>query len=122
MKELTDIHADRFYTELVSNGMLLEERVNASNEDGDFKLFFGFEDASYEAEEEEYTLEEYGEAYYFKDGKVYMVTVHLETNEASGVNELEHAEIAALIQELIENSSDGEEYFYQENEWAQAYR
>lgn len=122
MKELTDLHADRFYIELINSAKLLEERVSGKNDEDEFRIFFGFEDALDEAEEEGFELEEYGEAYFFKDGKVYLVTVHLETNEAIGINELDQKETKSFVQELIENSSDGEDYFYQENEWAITYK
>jgi len=50
MKELENIHPDRFYTELVSNAQLLEERVLGTNEEGESQLFYGFEDAIDEAD------------------------------------------------------------------------
>jgi len=60
--------------------------------------------------------------FFHKEGKVYLVSVHLETSEAVGVNELERKEIVNLVQDLIELSSDSEDYFYQENEWALGYK
>ena len=120
MIELSNIHPDRFYTDLVGTAVLIRETVDGTNEDGDLNTFYGFEDAVYEAEEESYTLEEYGVAEYFNDGKVYHVTVHLESNEASGVNELEANEIQDLLNDLI----NGEAYegdadaFYENNAWA----
>jgi hypothetical protein len=124
MIELSNIHPDRFYTDLVSNGVLIEEKVDGSNEDGDLNTFYGFEDAVYEAEEESYTLEAYGTAHIFKDGKIYMVTVHIESNEASGVNELEASEIKDLINELIngEPHEGDADSFYESNAWALAFK
>ena len=121
MKELENIHPDRFYTELVSNAQLLEERVLGTNEEGESQLFYGFEDAVDEADYEGYTLEEYGEAYFYQEGKVYMASVFVENNEGVGINELEKEEIIQLIAELIVTHEDDEEWFYSENEWAKAF-
>jgi hypothetical protein len=120
MKELDNIHADRFYTDLVINGKLIQETVLGTNEDGDSQVFYLFEDAIDEAEEEGFELESYGEAYYYKDGKVYLVTVFLENNEGSGVNELDAKEISELIQKLIEQEPhEGDsDSFYESETWA----
>ena len=104
------------------NGKLIEERVNGTNEDGEIQLFYCFEDAVDEADYEGFTLDEYGEAYYYKEGKVYMVTVYLENNEASGINELDREEIIQLIAELIVSNDDDEEWFYEQNEWAKEFK
>lgn len=120
MKELDNIHADRFYTDLVINGKLIQETVFGTNEDGDSQVFYLFEDAIDEAEEEGFELESYGEAYYYKDGKVYLVSVFLENNEGSGVNELDAKEISELIQKLIEQEPyEGDsDSFYESETWA----
>ena len=122
MKELDNVHQDRFYTDLVMNGKLIEERVNGTNEDGETQLFYCFDDAVDEAEYEGFTLDEYGEAYYYKEGKVYLASVYLENNEASGINELESEEIVQLIAELIVSNDDDEEWFYEQNEWAKEFK
>ena len=90
MKELENIHAGRFYTDLVINGKLIQETVVGTNEDGDSQVFYLFEDAIDEAEEEGYELESYGEAYYYKDGKVYLVSVLVENNEGCLVRHAHH--------------------------------
>ena len=124
MKELENIHADRFYTDLVTNGRLIQETVLGTNGDGDSQLFYIFEDAVSEAEEEGFELDAYGEAYYYKEGKVYLVSVFLENIEGCGVNELESNDIAELIKTLI----DGEPYegdsdsFYESETWAVDFR
>lgn len=120
MKELENIHADRFYTDLVINGKLIQETVLGTNEDGDSQVFYLFEDAIDEAEEEGFELESYGEAYYYKDGKVYLVSVFLENNEGSGVNELDAKDISELIQKLIEQEPyEGDsDSFYESESWA----
>lgn len=120
MKELDNIHADRFYTDLVINGKLILETVLGTNEDGDSQVFYLFEDAIDEAEEEGFELESYGEAYYYKDGKVYLVSVFLENNEGSGVNELDAKDISELIQKLIEQEPyEGDsDSFYESETWA----
>jgi hypothetical protein len=121
MKELENIHTDRYYTDLVMKAQLLEERVLGTNEDGETQMFYGFEDAVDEADYEGYTLEEYGEAYFYQEGKVYMASVYVENNEGVGINELEKEEIIQLIAELIVTHDDDEEWFYSENEWAKAF-
>ncbi len=120
MKELDNIHPDRFYTDLVSNGTLIQESVEGENEDGDINTFYFFEDAIYEAEEEGYTLNDYGEAYYYKDGKIYLISVYIENNEAVGVNEFDSNDIENFINGLImsEEFEGDEDAFYQNNEWA----
>ena len=67
-------------------------------------------------------MDEYGEAYYYKEGKVYLTSVYLENNEASGINELESEEIVQLIAELIVSNDDDEEWFYEQNEWAKEFK
>ncbi len=120
MKELENIHADRFYTDLVINGKLIQETVLGTNEDGDSQVFYLFEDALDEAEEEGYELESYGEAYYYKEGKVYLVSILVENNEGCGVNELEPKDIVELIQTLIEQQPfEGDsDSFYERETWA----
>ena len=120
MKEVENIHPGRFYTDLVINGKLIQETVFGINEDGDSQVFYLFEDALDEAEEEGFELESYGEAYYYKEGKVYLVSVLVENNEGCGVNELEPKEIAELIQTLIEQQPfEGDsDSFYERETWA----
>lgn len=120
MKEVENIHPGRFYTDLVINGKLIQETVLGTNEDGDSQVFYLFEDALDEAEEEGFELESYGEAYYYKEGKVYLVSVLVENNEGCSVNEVEPKEIAELIQTLIEQQPfEGDsDSFYERETWA----
>jgi len=105
MKPLTEINANKFYTQLVLEGQLIEELVEGVDEDGEWYKYYGFEDAEYEADGES-TLNEYGNALYFFEGKVYDAVVYLENNEGSGINELDASEIKALIGRLREESED----------------
>ena len=120
MKELENIHTDRFYTDLTINGKLIEETVFGTNDEGDTQKFYIFEDAIYESEEEGFELAEYGDAYYFKDGKVFLVTVFIENNEGCVVNELDSNEISELIHRLIdEQPYEGDsDLFYECEPWA----
>jgi hypothetical protein len=121
MKTLDNIHAGRFYTDLVLNGHLIEETVEGQDEDGEWSTFYGFEDAVDEAPYENVTLNDHGIAYYAYKGKVYEVTVFIENSEGTGVNELEAEEINGLAKRLLEESNDlgySEAEFYEKEPWA----
>lgn len=120
MKELIDIHADRFYSDLVKNAVLIEERVEGTNENGDLRTFYGFDDAFDEADYESFVLDEYGTAFYYFNHKIFMVSIFLENNEAIGINEFEEEEVKEFIAELINSDPyfGDKATFLAENNWA----
>ena len=124
MKHLDQIHTDRFYTKLVHEGKLIEERATGTDEDGDPVEYWGFDDAEEEAEDEGATLDDHGTALYFFEGKVYEVVVYLPNNEGTGVNEYEADDIDDLIKRLIEeNEENGDDLddFHENHPWAQQF-
>lgn len=122
-KELNIENLNKFYEELKKNGKLIQEQVMGSNEDGDLQVFFGFEDAIDEADEEGYELETFGEAYYYFDGKILELSVTIEEGELNSVFELEQSEIHQFIKKLIaEEPYEGDsESFYNDNDWAKSF-
>lgn len=124
MKHLDHLHADRFYTKLVHEGKLILEKAEGEDEEGKTVEYWGFDDAKSEAEYEGVTLNEYGNAAYFFEGKVYEAVVYLPNNEASGINEYEADDIKSLIKELMDDDSDYQddtEYFLEMNPWAKQF-
>jgi hypothetical protein len=119
MKHLTDINPNKFYTQLVLHGHLIEEVVEGVDDDGEWFKYYGFEDAEFEADGES-TLNSEGNALYFFEGKVYDVVVYLENNEGTGINELDASEIKELIERLREESEDlgySESEFLESQPW-----
>ena len=106
MKHLDNINPNKFYTQLVHHGHLIEEVVDGVDQDGNWSSFYDFEDAIIDAEDEGVTLNEYGNAKYYFEGKIYDVVVYLENYEGSGINELEIDEIEALINKLRNQSEE----------------
>ena len=120
MKHLENINPNKFYTRLVLEGHLVEEIVEGVDEDGNWSTFFNFDDAVSEAKYEDVTLNEYGNATYYYEGKVYEVVVYLENNEGTGINELEIDEIKSLINKLRRESDElgiSELDFLQKEPW-----
>jgi hypothetical protein len=124
MKHLEKINTNKFYTKLVLEGVLIEEKVSGTDSEGNIVDYWGFEDAIFESDDEGTTLEEYGSAHYFIDGKVYEVIVYVLNNEGTGVNELSIEDINQVIKRLkdefldINGVTDG---FYEEHAWAKYY-
>ena len=116
MKHLDKLHADRFYTKLVTEGHLIQEKVEGTDNDGKFHEYWGFDDAENEAGWEGVTLNDYGNALYFMDGTVYEAVVYLPNNEGSGINEYESEDIEQLIKDLIKEIGDIDE-FYEKEPW-----
>lgn len=114
MKHLDNINPNKFFTQLVHHGHLIEEVVEGVDQDGNWSSFYDFEDAIIDAEDEGVILNEYGNAKYYFEGKIYDVVVYLENYEGSGINELEIDEIEALINKL---RSQSEESGYSESDF-----
>ena len=122
-KELQILDLAQFHSKLNTEGILILEQVMGNNDDGDFKIFFGFEDAVDEAEEEGYELESIGEAYCFHEGKLFELSTEIESGEVLAIFELDPNECAQFVKKLItEEPYEGNaEYFFKENEWAKAF-
>jgi hypothetical protein len=122
-KELQISNLSQFHSKLNSEGILILEQVMGNNDDGDFKIFFGFEDAVDEAEEEGYELESKGEAYCFHEGKIYEISTEIESSEVLAIFELDPNECSQFVKKLIkEEPYEGNaEDFFEENDWAKAF-
>ena len=124
MKHLDKINPNKFYTKLVLEGTMIEEKVSGTDGDGNIVDYWGFEDAIYESEEEGTTLEDYGSAHYFIDGQVYEAIVYIPNNEGTGINELGIEDINLIIKNLradfveINGEING---FYEDHPWAENY-
>lgn len=123
-KEIFDVNLSEFFENLKAEGDLIQEQVMGSNEDGDSKVFYYFEDAVDESEEEGYELDQFGEAYYFYEEKIYEVSIDITSGQPSSLSELDQKEIEQLIKKLIadEPYEGNTETFYEENSWAQNFR
>jgi Fe2+ or Zn2+ uptake regulation protein len=120
MKELENINCNKFYTQFVIDGHLIEEIVEGVSHENNWVTFYGFEDAAEEAEYEEVTLNKYGNATYFFEGKVYEAIVFLENSECTSVKEFENEEIKALIDKLKNEAFElgySEVEFIQKEPW-----
>ncbi|MCH2042948.1 MAG: hypothetical protein MK212_02315 [Saprospiraceae bacterium] len=121
MEHLDGIHYERFYRGLINNATLIEERIEGETEDGDVEIYYGFDDAEDEAEHDEATLAEYGEAYYFQEGKVYQCIIYFENAECTGVNLFDEDETKSFVQELLETAHGDEDALLESQSWAKAY-
>lgn len=117
MKELEGIHHERFYRQLIEEATLVEEHIEGETEGGELQTFYGFEDAEDEAQYEGATLLVYGEAYFHKDEKVYMCTIHFENMECVGVNVLDEEEIKDFVSTLLETEHGDENALIANQPW-----
>ena len=86
MEHLDGIHYERFYRDLIDTAFLINEVVEGETESGDIETYYEFADAEDEAYHDGATLSEYGNAFYFKDGKIYECVIYLENSECTGIN------------------------------------
>lgn len=122
MKHLDNIHSDRFYTELVESAFLIHEVVEGKTESGEIQTYYDFEDAEDEASYDAAVLSEYGNAYYFKDDKIYECVIYLENMECTGVNLYDDPdEIKSFVKELLVIAQEDEDELLDQNPWAKKY-
>lgn len=122
MKHLDQIHPDRFYTELVDNAFLIHEVVEGKTESGELQTYYDFEDAEDEASYDGAILSEYGNAFYFKDDKIYDCVIYLENMECTGVNLMDgFDEIKSFVKDLLAIEQDDEDELLNQNPWAKKY-
>ncbi len=122
MEHLTGIHYERFYRDLIENAFLIHEKVEGETLSGEWNTYYNFEDAEDEASWDEATLSEYGNAYYFKDDKIYECVIFLENMECTGVNLYsDFNEIKSFVNELLELELDDEESLLANQPWVKSY-
>jgi uncharacterized tellurite resistance protein B-like protein len=122
MEHLDKIHPERFYRELIDNAFLIQEVVEGEMESGEWQSYYNFEDAEDEASHDGASLSEYGNAFYFKDDKIYECVIYLQNMECTGVNLYnEPSEIKSFVKELLVlHQNDKEELLFQQP-WAKKY-
>ena len=116
MEHLVNIHYERFYRDLIDNATLIHEVIEGETEDGDFENYYCFDDAENDAYHDEASLSKYGNAYYFKDDKIYECIIYFENMECTGVNLYSDInEIKDFIKELLDIlHGDIDELLYQQ--------
>jgi len=122
MKHLDNIHTDRFYRDLIDNAFLIHEVVEGETQSGEWLTYYNFEDAEDEASYDGAELSEYGNAFYFKDDKIYECVIYLENMECTGVNLYDDPkEIKSFVKELLRIAQDDEDELSEQNPWAKKY-
>lgn len=121
MEQLTDIHYERYYRELIDSATLIHEVIEGETSNGDIEKYYWFDDAESEAYYEDATLSEYGSAFYFKDGKVYECIIYFEDIECVGVNVYTGDEVKEFVQELLDIEYGDEEEVLYKHPWAKDY-
>lgn len=123
MKHLQDIHTDRFYRNFIDDleADLIDKRIEAKTAEGEI-IYYDFDDAEYESEDEGTCLSEFGEAFYHKDGKVYQLILDFPDGECTAVNLLSENEIKELLLEVVAQNFRGrKESIIEEKPWTEKY-
>ena len=125
MEHLDGIHYERFYRNLITDkeASLIFESIEGETEGGETETYYCFDDATNDAYHDGVTLAEYGNAFYFKEGKIYECVIYFENAECCGVNLYsDPTEIKDFVQELL-RIADGDETdpFISENPWTEDY-
>ena len=121
MEHLDGIHYERFYRDLMDSATLIYEVIEGETEDGDLETYYQFEDAKDEASHDGATLSEYGNAFYFKEGKIYECVIYFENMECTGVNLYQEAEINNFVKGLLKFESGDEVALLENHPWAKDY-
>ena len=125
MEHLDGIHYERFYRNLITDkeASLIFESIEGETEGGETETYYCFDDATNDAYHDGATLAEYGNAFYFKKGKIYQCVIYFENAECCGVNLYsDPTEIKDFVRDLL-RIADGDETdpFISENPWAEDY-
>jgi Icc-related predicted phosphoesterase len=120
MKHLDNIIANKFYSKLVIEGDLIQENAVGKTKDG-VTVYYDFDVTEQELKNEEVTLSDNATAIYFMEDKIYEAAVYLPNNEGTGINEYESEDILKLIDDLIDDIGDIDE-FYEEHPWASNFK
>jgi hypothetical protein len=123
MEHLEGIHTERFYRNLISDNDadFIDKRIEGKTEDGSI-VYYDFDDAAIESKNDGTTLSEYGEAFYYKEGKVYQLIIYFQDGQCTAANLLSFGEIKELVQEVLKTLYRGnEELLLEEKPWTQKY-
>jgi hypothetical protein len=122
MEHLDNIHPERFYRELIDDAFLIQEVVEGETESGEWERYYNFEDAEDEASYDGAILSEYGNAFYFKDDKIYECVIYLENMECTGVNLYSDTnEIKSFVNDLLDLAQGDEEELLDQQPWAKKF-
>lgn len=122
MEHLDNIHPERFYRELIDDAFLIQEVVEGETESGEWERYYNFEDAEDEASYDGAILSEYGNAFYFKDDKIYECVIYLENMECTGVNLYSDTnEIKSFVNDLLDLAQGDEEELLYQQPWAKKF-
>jgi hypothetical protein len=122
MEHLDNIHPERFYRELIEDAFLIQEVVEGETESGEWETYYNFEDAEDEASYDGASLAEYGNAFYFKDDKIYECVIYLENMECTGVNLYSDPnEVKSFVKDLLDLAQDDEEELLDQQPWAKKF-
>jgi len=122
MEHLDNIHPERFYRELIDDAFLIQEVVEGETESGEWERYYNFEDAENEASYDGAILSEYGNAFYFKDDKIYECVIYLENMECTGVNLYsDPKEIKSFVNDLLDLAQGDEEELLDQQPWAKKF-
>lgn len=122
MEHLDGIHYERFYRELKDNATLIHEIIEGETEAGDLETYYDFDDAEDEASYDGATLSEYGNAFYFKEGKIYQCVIYFENMRCTGVNLYsEPNEIKVFVKDLLDLQFGDEDELLYRQPWAKEY-
>ena len=122
MEHLDGIHYERFYRDLIDTAFLINEVVEGETESGNIETYYNFDDAEDEAYHDGATLSEYGNAFYFKDGKIYECVIYLENSECTGINLYNGLdEIKEIVHDLLELYHGDKVELLEQQPWAKDY-
>ena len=133
MKHLNDIHPTRFWLNLRDNADFLFQRISSESED-DYKTYYDFDEAEYDAERDGVTLSSTGFIYYYKEGEIYECEIYLENSKCTGINRYSEGqnegnpydqddslEIRGFVKALLESYSGDEDGVLEIMPWAEKY-
>ena len=133
MKHLNDIHPNRFWLNLRDNADFLFQRISGESED-DYKTYYDFDEAEYDAERDGVTLSSTGFKYYYKEGEVYECLISMDSrkcidvnryserqNEGNPYDQDDSLEIRGFVKALLESYSGDEDGVLEIMPWAEKY-
>ena len=134
MKHLKDIHPTRFMLQLREEGDFLFERISGESED-DYKTYYDFDEAEYDAERDGVTLSSTGYEYYYKkEGEVYECLISMESRKCIDINRYSESqnegnpndqddslEIRGFVEALLESYSGDEDEVLYQMPWTEKY-
>lgn len=134
MESLDDIHPSRFMLDLQDNADYLFMRISGESED-DYKTYYDFDEAEYDAERDGVTLSSTGYEYYYKkEGEIYECLISMNSRKCLDINRYSEGqnegnpndqddslEIRGFVEALLESYSGDEDEVLYKMPWAEKY-